>query len=569
MLASIMKRMLHQSAPNKSKAEVYKGPTTKKVYDGQQFKSSDREKTEYSIMKEVQKRKNVKLYNHYLSEAAKRKSLAFAKNLFSQLQEQGLTPNEFTYTCLINACSRCFNVEEAESYLRRMQKEQMKPNEITWTAIIKGATAVFDLPKAQSLLNEMISSGVTPNTRTFNTILRACFRTGDFQMANNISSQMSKMASKPDTTTLLALTQIQAQSMLIIQATDTMNRLETLIEQKQAQNTDSQYFIDPSLYLLLASVSLLSGLALKRTKQFMAKYDQAVAKLEQKAEKNEKSETDDVQPAIAPEMVMEGTYIRSFIDKDEGFPKNMTAVTKLGPRQSPFVKSHIPFVSPPPAESLWNEPTEGERKPRKLEICSGSGDWMVARAKMDDANWAGIEIRFDRVHEMWRKVLLNRLEDRITVIHADAAHIQEIIPAGTVDEIFINFPDPPHTRWSAQRMVTSGLLRSLALILIPGGSLTVATDDFDYIRWIKEDAAALPSYYDHSRALFTRELNDYGTSYFDGLWSSRGRTDRAKLTLFSLTSEQKLQASQTPDISNNLENTHVSSVASHRYLDAE
>jgi tRNA (guanine-N7-)-methyltransferase len=522
---------------------------------------------------ETKKRQNVKLYNHYINEAAKRKSLALAKNLFSQLQEQSLQPNEFTYTCMINACSRTFCLEEAESYLRKMQAANLKPNEITWTAIIKGATAVFDLHKAKSFLQEMIQGGVSPNTRTFNTILRACFRTGETSLALEMQSQMKKLSIKSDTSTLQSLTQIQAQSMMLNEATDTLNQLEAMIQQKEMENIGSFYYIDPSLYLLMASVSILNGVPLKRSKAFMNKYEESVAKLEKKPvvfKKKEEEEVDHVEngekiaatskistshdggkpsssssektvdPIIAPEMVMESSYLRSIIDKDEGFPKSLTQFTKLGPRKSNFVLQKSSSSSSSSSHFTWHvdESKVGKIK-RKLEICSGGGDWMVSRANGDDSLWAGLEIRFDRVHEMWRKVLLNRLEDRVTVIHADAADIEEIVPKGSVDEIFINFPDPPHTRWSAQRMVTSKLLKSMSNILVPGGSLVVATDDFDYIRWIAEDSKSLFKFFDTSKTSFSSSMPDYGTSYFDGLWSSRGRLERAWLTLHSLTEQQK------------------------------
>lgn len=525
-------------------------------------------------MKETAKRKNIKLYNHYINEAAKRKTLPLAKSLFTQLQSQSLQPNEFTYTNLINACSRSHDMEGAESYLRDMQSSKLVPNEITWTALIKGATAIFDLPNAIKYLEEMRSSGVPPNLRTYNTILRACFRVGDFVTATDlVKNRMKLQGIKPDFTTLQTLTQIQSQAMQITEASDTAAHLEALIESKKTKDAkptpapskkqkdqlkgksdakasssnsksdadsnvapkeekvEKEFVVDPSLYLLLASTALLTGSMLKRVRQYIDKFDAQVALLKAKArELNDGSESD----AVAPEMIMEGTYIRPYIEKDEGLRKKMVEITKLGPVGSPFVKK-FDSNNVKLGEFLWPvSKSDGNDKKRKLEICSGSGDWVIGRAQKDDANWAAMEIRFDRVHEIWRRVILNKLDERITVLHADAAHLDRMIPKGSVDEIFINFPDPPHTRWSAQRMVTPSLLKSIAHVLVPGGTVVIATDDFDYIRWIHEDSKTLGDYFDTSKTATSKSMEDYGTSYFDGLWSSRGRTDRAFLTLTAL-----------------------------------
>lgn len=532
------------------------------------------------ILKETAKRKNVKLYNHYINEAAKRKSLPLARNLFEQLKSQSLQPNEFTYTCMINACSRSSDMKGAEWYLRAMQDDKLTPNEITWTALIKGATAAFDIPTAIKFLDEMRTSGVPPNLRTYNTILRACFRVGDASTANDlVKNRMKQQSIKPDFTALQTLTQIQAQAMLYSEAFDTAAYLEALLDAKKVKDAkaekhassapsktedsksaskdkkddknkkssdakdakkpeivkvEKEFIIDPSLYLLLASTAILSGSMLKKVRQYMDKFDAQVALLKAMAsEIKSADETADPEP-VALEMLMEANYIRPYLEKNEGLVKKAIEITKLGATGSPFVKHFDASSTEASTDYLWPVDKSTKDKKRKLEICSGSGDWVIARAQKDDANWAALEIRFDRVHEIWRRVVLNKLEDRVTVIHADAAHLEKMIPKGSVDEIFINFPDPPHTRWSAQRMVTPTLLRSLATVLVPGGTVIIATDDFDYIRWVHEDSKSLGDFFDPEKTTTSKSIEGYGTSYFDGLWSSRGRTDRAFLTLTAL-----------------------------------
>jgi pentatricopeptide repeat protein len=504
------------------------------------------------------KRRNLKLYNRHINEAAKRKSLSMAKALFSQLQSQSLEPDEFTYTCMINASSRCHSVDESEHYLAEMRQKGLKPNEITFTALIKGASSVFDLPRAHRLLKDMVDSGVSPNARTFNTMLRACFRTGDFSLSKQLTESMKKYGVKPDTSTLQSLTQIQAQAMQLAEANDSITHLEAMIQQKEKENDgNSTYFIDPSVYLLLASVAIVSGTPLKRAKLFMTKFDEAINKLKSKASNKSEDPNNASNPpaaapidALDPEMLLENKYIRSFLEKGEGFSKIVADLAKQGPRASPFVKTFISGSSRS-EDVQWSvdAAVEARKLKRKLEICSGSGDWIVEKVKDEEqrgdlSSWAALEIRFDRVHEMWRKVLLNGLEKKITIIHADATHVKDVIPESSVDEVFINFPDPPHSRWSAQRMITSSFLRDLSTIIVPGGMVVIATDDFDYIRWIHDDSKALFRYFDTSRTTVSKSLDTayYGSSFFDALWASRGRTERGWLTLYTLTEDQRSQA---------------------------
>lgn len=437
---------------------------------------------------------------------------------------------------MINACSRVANVEDAEVYLREMQDAELAPNEITWTAIIKGATGVFDLDKAESLLEEMTSSGVAPNVRTFNTILRACTRTGDFERTQRLWKQLEAANVAPDTSSLSALTRIQAQALKLKEAKESLGRLEALVKERNAKQ--GFYIVDPTIYLLLASLNLLTGSPFDRVASFMTKFDKAIKLVEtQKKKQGGKGEDEEGAATVElldPEMLLEGKYIRSVLESEKPLPKEVTSKAKLGPVDSGIVKV---FTAGGSDNFKWTQSKEAKAHTvkRKLELCSGSGDWVISRAQADEkVEWAAVEIRFDRIHEIWRKVLLNRLENRITVIHADASKLSEIVPPGSVDEIFINFPDPAPSRTDPNRLISAKLLAEMAKILVPGGMVVVASDDFDYVRWIKEDASDMPTVFDASRMTTAANNDAYGTSFFDHLWTARGRTERSWLTLYTL-----------------------------------
>jgi len=52
------------------------------------------------------------------------------------MQEQGLIPNVITYSALISACEKSYQVEKAFGLFETMQRQGVVPNEITYSALI-------------------------------------------------------------------------------------------------------------------------------------------------------------------------------------------------------------------------------------------------------------------------------------------------------------------------------------------------------------------------------------------------------------------------------------------------
>ena len=115
---------------------------------------------------------------------------------------------------------------------------------------------------------------------------------------------------------------------------------------------------------------------------------------------------------------------------DLRFP-TVCSIARAGTRDNIFVKSD----------------GDGAPLPIKLEICSGNGDWAVAQAAADrgEANWAALELRHDRVYNIFSRMVFEKAEN-LCVIGGDAGVVvaHHIAPA-SVAHVFINFPvRPPH-----------------------------------------------------------------------------------------------------------------------------
>jgi len=73
----------------------------------------------------------------------------------------------------------------------------------------------------------------------------------------------------------------------------------------------------------------------------------------------------------------------------------------------------------------------------------------------------------------------------------DARHLLGLLPAGSLDRLFLLFPDPwPKARHAKRRFVNPALLPLVARALRPGGVWRIATDDPTYQEWTREVLAA-------------------------------------------------------------------------------
>lgn len=182
-----------------------------------------------------------------------------------------------------------------------------------------------------------------------------------------------------------------------------------------------------------------------------------------------------------------------------------------------------PFVFPG-----WDHPDFfGNNNPVHVEYCSGNGAWIAEKAVQHPTiNWIAVERKFERVRKLWSKIHNLNLKNLI-VLCGEAAHATEkFFPAHSIQNIYINFPDPwPKRRHERHRLIQVPFLQQLSSILTPDGKLTVVTDDKPHSEWLIETAEAhgkfTSSYPD---PFYLNNYQEYGSSYFESLWRSQGKT---------------------------------------------
>ncbi len=124
----------------------------------------------------------------------------------------------------------------------------------------------------------------------------------------------------------------------------------------------------------------------------------------------------------------------------------------------------------------------GQRPPldhRQVEVEIGCAEaqFLFERAQRDPSRlYVGLEIREDLVTLVNRKA-----RDLAVPVHAvfcqAQLHMTELFPAGSVDRVYINFPDPWFKRrHQDRRMVDEALAEGVAHAVRPGADVFVQTD---------------------------------------------------------------------------------------------
>ncbi|CEA09121.1 tRNA (guanine-N(7)-)-methyltransferase [Arthrobacter saudimassiliensis] len=130
----------------------------------------------------------------------------------------------------------------------------------------------------------------------------------------------------------------------------------------------------------------------------------------------------------------------------------------------------------------------GRKAPLVVEIGSGLGEAVVHAAGEDpDRNYLAVEVyRPGLAHTLQR--IGQRGLTNVRVVQANAPEVLgTMLPAASVEELWLFFPDPWHkTKHHKRRLVKPGFDELAARVLVPGGLWRLATDWSDYAVQMRE-----------------------------------------------------------------------------------
>jgi len=167
----------------------------------------------------------------------------------------------------------------------------------------------------------------------------------------------------------------------------------------------------------------------------------------------------------------------------------------------------------------------GNDNPIQIEYCSGNGAWITERAqKNPDINFIAVEMRLDRARKIWAKIHNHKLNNLIVVFGESLLFTKNYIPDHSIDEIFINFPDPwPKRKHHKNRLINDLFLEEVARVLEPGKPITIVTDNAPYSEAIIETFLENPLFRSAIEEPYYKVVStEWGYSFFDSLFREKG-----------------------------------------------
>merc|ERR1719265_655586 len=173
-----------------------------------------------ALMSEMQKIATLDIitYNTLLKGFCSRGDVRGAKDVFSEMNRAGLSPNDVSYNCLINAAVSSGNFREAWNTVEMMEKNDVKVDHYTISIMMKALKKVKDPKDVGRALELLDRSGVDvcSDEVLLNTVLETCTRHRQMHRLEDILAKFAKSSLRPSVHTYGSL----------IKACSTMKRLE-------------------------------------------------------------------------------------------------------------------------------------------------------------------------------------------------------------------------------------------------------------------------------------------------------------------------------------------------------
>lgn len=165
----------------------------------------------------------------------------------------------------------------------------------------------------------------------------------------------------------------------------------------------------------------------------------------------------------------------------------------------------------------------GNDNPICIEFCSGNGEWIARAAELyPNYNWIGVEKKFQRTRQIWSKKRNLNLLNLLPVCGLAEDFCTYYLKENSIEKAYVNFPDPwPKNSHAKNRIIQTPFIEMLTRVCKPLASLTLVTDHQKYAEQMMKVVSSQPRW----MLLSDGSLSDeYGTSYFNRLWQSLGKS---------------------------------------------
>lgn len=173
----------------------------------------------------------------------------------------------------------------------------------------------------------------------------------------------------------------------------------------------------------------------------------------------------------------------------------------------------------------WQE-VFGAHRPLRIEIGVGNSPFLIDVARLEpEYNYLGLEHAMKRVIKFLAKVNASGLENiRVLPLHSGRV-LREAVEPGTLDHLFVSFPDPwPKRRHARKRLVQPEMIERVRDLLLPGGGISLKTDLPEYAFQMLSVADSCPGLENSSgRGRFAPSPRYPFPTPFELAWLEEGR----------------------------------------------
>ncbi|OMO72968.1 hypothetical protein COLO4_27373 [Corchorus olitorius] len=125
---------------------------------------------------------NLRAYNHLLMSFAKFSMIDELKSLYCEMLKNMVSPNIFTLNAMVHAYCKIGNVAEAQLYVRRMEEaedvmirmkeEGIFPDSFTYTLLLDAYGCLGSMHSAFDVLKRMFDAGCEPSSNTYSFLIK-------------------------------------------------------------------------------------------------------------------------------------------------------------------------------------------------------------------------------------------------------------------------------------------------------------------------------------------------------------------------------------------------------------
>ncbi|CAO2829923.1 unnamed protein product [Amaranthus hypochondriacus] len=160
---------------------------------------SDRAMSMFDEMKQNGLRPDVVTYSTLLAGCVKvKRGYMKAQELIKEMEHNEILMDAVTYGTVIALCASNGRCEEADMYFIRMQAEGLSPNMYHYSSLLNAYAVDGDYKKADKLVQDMQSARLLPNKVIWTTLLKVYVRGGLFEKSSSLLSKLESLGFADD-----------------------------------------------------------------------------------------------------------------------------------------------------------------------------------------------------------------------------------------------------------------------------------------------------------------------------------------------------------------------------------